>query len=254
MSRTREETARLALSLLDLTDLSDECTPEAIEGLTRKASTSFGPVAAVCIWPKFVAQAARALAGSPVRIATVVNFPGGMENVSDVIAMTEKAVDEGASEIDMVIPWPALVEGHPENVSARVARVRRAAGDAVVKAIIESGMLAKPDLIREATRGAIDGGADFVKTSTGKVPVNATPEAARIMMEEIKASGRNVGFKAAGGIRSVTDAEHYLGIADQIMGEDWTSPGTFRFGASGLLDDVIAVLEGRTKASSGNGY
>lgn len=254
MTQDRAEIARKALPMLDLTDLSDECTPEAITDLTRRARTAFGPVAAVCIWPKFVAQAARELSGSPIKIATVVNFPTGIEVASKVIETTEKAVEDGANEIDMVVPWPALLEGHPENISARVARVRRAAGDSVVKAIIESGMLAKPDLIREATLGAIDGGAEFVKTSTGKVPINATPEAARVMLEEIASAKRLVGFKAAGGIKTVADAEIYLDLADQIMGEDWATPSTMRFGASSLLDDLIAALEGRKSAQGSSGY
>ena len=175
-------TAQRALAALDLTDLSDDCTDDAIEDLANRARTPHGPVAALCIWPQFIGLARRALGNSSVKIATVVNFPSGTENASDVIAATEAAIEAGADEIDLVVPWPALLEGHPENIPARVSRIKRAADGRPVKAIIESGMLSKPDLIREAALGSINGGADFVKTSTGKVPVNATPDAARICL------------------------------------------------------------------------
>ena len=246
--------ARRALPLLDLTNLNDDCTADDIGDLISRARTPFGPVAAVCIWPRFVEQAAKALGNTPIRIATVVNFPSGNETASEVIAMTEQAVADGADEIDMVVPWAALLEGHPENISARVARVRRASEGRTLKAIIESGMLREASLIDEAARGAIDGGADFVKTSTGKVPTNATPEAARTILEAIKDLNRPVGFKAAGGIRNVSDASVYLDIADEIMGPDWAAPATFRFGASSVLDALIAAIEGRKGTENGNGY
>ena len=246
--------ARRALAALDLTNLNDDCTDADVDILVEKALTPHGPVAAVCIWPRFVTRAKAALRNAPVKVATVVNFPSGTEPASQVIAATEKAIEDGADEIDVVIPWPALLEGHPENIPARIARVKRAANDALVKAIIESGMLS-PDLIREATKGAIDGGADFVKTSTGKVPVNATPEAARIILEEIRESGVRAGFKASGGVKTTAQAAAFLELADQIMGEGWATPQTFRFGASSLLDALIATLEGRGPAgNAGSGY
>lgn len=246
--------ARRALELLDLTNLNDDCTKDDIDSLIKRARTPHGPVAAICIWPRFVEQAKALLGNSPIRIATVVNFPSGNEPAAKVIAETEAAVAAGADEIDMVVPWAALLEGHPENVSARVARVRRAAGDATLKAIIESGMLQKPNLIVEASLGAIDGGADFVKTSTGKVPINATPEAARAILSTIQKAKRGIGFKAAGGIRNVADASLYLDLADEIMGPDWAGPATFRFGASSVLDTLLAAIEGRDGTSDAGGY
>ena len=253
MTNIKSEATR-ALACLDLTDLSQDCCAQDINELCKRAVTRHGNVAAVCIWPDFVAQARGALKGSSVKIATVVNFPEGDHPASDVIDLTRKVREDGADEVDMVIPWKALLEGHPENVAARVARVKRAADGALVKAIIETGMLESPELIREATRGAIDGGADFVKTSTGKVPINATPAAARTVLEEIKEIGEDIGFKASGGVKTTEDAAEYLAIADQIMGPDWVSPSTFRFGASGLLDALSATLRAeaapKTKSSS----
>lgn len=231
-----------ALLAMDLTNLEADCTSDDIRDLAEAARTRHGKVAALCVWPQFVRQAASAMAGSGVEIATVVNFPGGDQPARDVIDMTKEAVACGATEIDVVVPWKMLLEGHPENISARVARVKTASDGACVKAIIESGMLRQPNLIRDATHGAIDGGADFVKTSTGKVPVNATPDAARIILEEIKASGKSVGLKVAGGIRTTEDAAEYLAIADDIMGPGWTTRDTFRIGGSSLLPDLLKTL------------
>ena len=254
MSVDLKAEASRALSCLDLTDLGDDCTASDVAALCKKAQTPYGNAAAVCIWPQFVGQAARALRNTEIKIATVVNFPQGDHPASDVIALTKQAREDGADEIDMVIPWKALMEGHPENVAARVARVKRAADGAIVKSIIETGMLVSPELIQEATRGAVDGGADFVKTSTGKVPINATPTAARIILEEIKTIGEDVGFKAAGGVKSTQDAADYLAIADEIMGPDWVTPTRFRFGASSVLDALLATLAGKSAPQTGQGY
>lgn len=254
MTNLRKDAAR-ALACLDLTDLSQDCCAQDINELCKKAQTRYGPTAAVCVWPDFVLQAANALKESSIKVATVVNFPEGDHPASEVIEMTQKVRENGADEIDMVIPWKALLEGHPENVAARVARVKRAADGAPIKAIIETGMLESTELIREATRGAIDGGADFVKTSTGKVPINATPAAAKVILKEIKSLEENVGFKVAGGVKTTEDASEYLAIADQIMGPDWVSPKTFRFGASGVLNALIATLSDATPPSeTGSDY
>ena len=249
-----KQAAERALACLDLTNLNDDCTASDVRELCRRAQTPFGPTAAVCVWPRFVHEAASALRATPIRIATVVNFPGGDHPASDVMDLTEQAIRDGADEIDMVIPWKALIEGHPENIPARVARVKGAAGTAPVKAIIESGMLGAAELITEATRGAIDGGANFVKTSTGKVPVNATPQAAETILTAIAASESAVGFKASGGVRTTADAAEYLALADRIMGKDWATPERFRFGASGVLSALLATLRGQDAPAAGDGY
>ena len=246
--------AKRALACLDLTDLSEACCERDISELCSKAQTPFGTAAAVCIWPKFVPKAAYLLRGTNIKVATVVNFPQGDHSAGDVIKLTERAREDGADEIDMVIPWKALMEGHPENVAARVARVKRAADGAKVKAILETGMLTTAEFIVEATQGAIDGGADFIKTSTGKVPINATPTSARIILEEIHRLKEDVGFKAAGGVKTTEDAAEYLSIADEIMGPDWASPETFRFGASSVLDALLATLSGKDAPKPSQGY
>lgn len=243
--------AQRALDCLDLTQLSDDCTNADILDLCKRARTRFGPTSTVCVWPRFVPTAASALGESSVKIATVVNFPTGNEPASQVMEMTKEAVSNGANEVDVVIPWKALLEGHPENVAARVARVKSSADGAIIKAIIETGMLATPDLIREATRGAVDGEADFITTSTGRVPVNATPEIARIILEEIKAIGEDVGFKAAGGVRTTRGSVEYLEIADEIMGDGWAMPDRFRIGGFDLLDPLLATLSGKDEPETG---
>lgn len=247
--------ARRALGLLDLTDLSDDCTPAAIDRLCARAVTPHGAVAAVCLYPRFVAQARRLLAGTGVRIATVVNFPAGGEDTAAVLAETEQAIADGADEIDTVMAWRAFLAGRAGFAETQLVRVKAVTGRrARLKVILETGEIGDPGAIRRAADLALAAGADFLKTSTGKVKVNATPDAARILLEAIAASGRtDVGFKPAGGIRTLDDAAAYLGLADAIMGPGWAVPATFRFGASGLLDALVAVLEGG-EAGPGAGY
>jgi deoxyribose-phosphate aldolase len=251
-NETNKALAQKALSLLDLTDLSDDCTEEAIELLCEKAQSKYGNTAAICIWPRFVKQARGILGeGNPVKIATVVNFPSGEMNVSDVKAETLQAIADGADEIDLVIPYKSYMLGAEASTRLMIASIRSVCKAPVkLKTILETGVMAEPELIRSASALALKEGADFIKTSTGKVSVNATPEAARIMLEEIKASGKPAGFKPAGGVRTVADAGVYLALADEIMGAGWARPETFRFGASGLLSDIIATLSGQDAAPS----
>ncbi len=235
--------ARRALVCLDLTNLEDGCDAAAIDDLCRRAQTQHGSVAAVCIWPRFVSQAARLLDRTGIKVATVVNFPGGDQPLDAVLEMTRTALGEGADEIDLVVPWRQLKAGDERAVTDCVLAVKAACGAAVLKAILETGELADPALIGLAAERALDGGADFLKTSTGKVKVNATPRAAEILLKAIALRGSHAGFKAAGGVRTTEDAALYLDIADRIMGSGWAGPRHFRFGASGLLAALIATLE-----------
>ncbi|WP_425479264.1 deoxyribose-phosphate aldolase [Hoeflea halophila] len=243
--------ALAALSSLDLTELGDAATEAATLALVDRAVSEFGPVAAVCIWPRFVAAARTKLgAASPVRIATVVNFPSGDMAIDEVVAETTRAVADGADEIDLVIPWKALIAGDEQAVRDMIRAVRGAApAPTTLKTILETGELNDPALISRASDIALEEKADFIKTSTGKVAVNATLDAARIMLEVIQRSGKQVGFKPAGGIRTVQDAGAYFALCEEILGAGWVSPTTFRFGASGLLGDILATLEDRTPAA-----
>ena len=238
-------TARRALACLDLTDLSDACSFEAAVALVARARTPHGAVAAVCLWPQFVSMARERLRDSGVRVATVINFPAGGEDVERVVEDTREALRDGADEIDLVIPWRALRRGDDKTVAGMIAAARdNIPSSRRLKCILETGELGAPDLIARASDIAIREGADFLKTSTGKTAVSATPAAARVMLERIKASGKPVGFKASGGVRTLADASTYLALADEIMGADWARPETFRFGASGLLDALLAALAG----------
>jgi deoxyribose-phosphate aldolase len=246
--------AARALPLIDLTDLGDTATEEGARDLCTRAVTPHGAVAAVCLWPRFVAVAKAALAGTGVRIATVVNFPAGGEDTRAVAAETAQAIADGADEIDLVMPWRALLAGRPGFAETQIVRVKRVCGErALLKVILETGEIGDPTLIRAAADLALGAGADFVKTSTGKVAINATPEAARILIEAVRDHGGTAGVKVAGGIRTVAEAAVYLDLADRIMGPAWARPATFRFGASGLLGDVLAALDGAASAPS-TGY
>jgi len=250
-----DATALRVLRLLDLTDLSDSPDAAAIEGLCNRAQSPFGQVAAVCIWPEFVAHAKAHLLEADVRVATVANFPDGDHDPTEVFATIETALADGADEIDLVMPWRALLAGDTGTASGLIAECRSRIPDGrVLKVILETGELRTEDNIRTASVLALEAGADFIKTSTGKVAVNATPEAARIMIAAIRDHGGHAGFKAAGGIRTVSDAAEYLAIADEIMGPGWAAPGTFRFGASGLLDDVLAALGAGDAGAPTTGY
>jgi len=247
--------AQRALRCLDLTDLTDNCTDQAIDALCKKAVDPRGPVAAICVWPQFVKRAQENLRGSSVRIATVVNFPAGGEEVDRVTDDVREALSDGANEIDLVLPYGALRRGDLSIAAEMVEAVRDLVDQGrLLKVILETGELKDAHLIDTASRLAIDAGADFIKTSTGKTPVSATPEAAEIMLNAIKASGRNVGLKPSGGIRTVADAKAYLDLADRIMGQGWATPRTFRIGASSVYDTLIAAIEGRDSAAATGAY
>ncbi|MGU3667651.1 deoxyribose-phosphate aldolase [Methylobacterium sp. A49B] len=233
--------ARRALPLLDLTDLGETCTETKIDALCRDAKR--GAVAAICVWPRFVEQGARALAGTGIRVATVINFPAGGEDCARATDDTAEALRDGADEIDLVLPYRALLRGDGAFARDMVEAVRDTCGAATLKVILETGELGDPGRIREASRLALEAGADFLKTSTGKSPVSATPEAAEAMLAEIRASGRPAGLKVSGGLRSVADAGIYLDLADRIMGPGWVGPRTFRLGASSLFETLIQARD-----------
>jgi deoxyribose-phosphate aldolase len=239
-----------ALRLLDLTDLSETCSDRGTDALCAKALDPRGPVAAVCLWPQFVSRAREALRDSAVRIATVVNFPQGTDDIDRVLDDVGEALGDGAQEIDLVLPYGAFLAGDTAAATEMIAAVRDVVDQGrTLKVILETGVLETPERIVAASRLAIAGGADFIKTSTGKTAVSATPSAAEVMLHAIKAAGRPVGLKPSGGIRTLADAAAYLALADRVMGPAWAVPKTFRFGASGLYDALIAVIEGRAEGS-----
>lgn len=239
----RQALAARALALVDLTDLGDHTTAEATAELCRRAVGPFGSTAAVCVWPRFVRQAAELLTGTDVRVATVVNFPAGGTDVDATVAETVGAIAAGAAEIDLVLPYHAFLAGDVEIAEIMIDAVRAvAAPPARLKVILETGEYRMLSDVTAASTLAIQHEADFIKTSTGKSATSATLTAAETMLTVIHELGRPVGLKPSGGIRTLADAADYLALADRIMGPDWASPATFRFGASGLLDALEAEM------------
>jgi deoxyribose-phosphate aldolase len=244
--------ARRALACLDLTALGDKEDSGTTTTLCAKSVTAHGHVAAVCLWPAYVAQAKAALAGTGVKIATVVNFPSGMEPLDEVLAATRKALADGADEIDVVLPFPRWLRGEKVMATTLIARAKEACGSKTLKVILESGAFPSTEKLALACVDVLEAGADFLKTSTGKIPQGATPEAARVLLEASKRG--KVGVKISGGVRTLADAETYLALADEIRGAHWAGPSTFRFGASGLLDALLAALDGRAAPAPAKGY
>ncbi len=247
--------AARALGLLDLTSLNDDDDEAVVDDLCARARTPFGPVAAVCLWPRFVARAKKRLHGSGIKVAAVANFPAGGDDLALALSDTREIVGQGGDEVDLVMPYNRWLAGDRDAAKEMVASTKRACGDAArLKVILETGKLGDRQHIYDASRDVIDAGADMIKTSTGKIAVSATLEAAEAMLTAIKESGRDVGFKAAGGIRDTAGAGQYLALADLIMGPDWVDPWRFRFGASGLLNDLLAVLGEGDRPAAQQGY
>jgi deoxyribose-phosphate aldolase len=270
----------LAIRMVDLTTLEGADTPGKVRALSAKAlrpdpsDPSCPAVAAVCVYPSMVPVAAEVLrgpaAGSPahrlsvageaalaergvVHLASVATaFPSGQSSLSVRIADTEAAVASGADEIDMVINRGAFLSGRYLEVYDEIVAVKAACGDAHLKVILETGELATYDNVRRASWLAMLAGGDFIKTSTGKVPVAATLPVTLVMLEAVRdfrvATGRQVGVKPAGGIRTTKDAIKYLVTVNETAGEDWLHPDWFRFGASTLLNDLLMQ---RTKLTTG---
>jgi deoxyribose-phosphate aldolase len=228
------------LPLVDLTSLGDDDTEPKIEHLCDRALET--GVAAVCVWPRFVRLARERLGTAPVRLATVANFPDGGDDIAAVVLETRAAIADGVDEVDVVAPIAAILEGDVGLVTELVQACREATPEQTLKVILETGRLQEPARIAAAARAAIMAGPDFLKTSTGKVSPGATLEAAALLLAVLKEAGGRVGIKLSGGIRTTQQAAGYVHLVDHFMGSGWTSPSTVRFGASTLLDDLLAVL------------
>jgi len=240
-------TARLALACLDLTSLNDADTEADVAKLCERAQGRHGPVAAVCVWPRFAAFARRQLP-SNIGVAAVANFPDGSTDIERAVRDTGEIVQSGAQDVDVVLPYAALTQGDDRAVSQLLNAVRKACPGLTLKVILETGVLAEDALIVRASKLALEAGADFLKTSTGKTPVSATAQAATLMLgciaDDAQAAGR-VGFKPSGGIRTVADAAIYIGLCRDALGPQALTAQRFRIGASGLLNDIEALLSGQ---------
>mgnify|MGYP001026833846 FL=1 len=234
--------AARALGLMDLTSLNDTDSQADIDLLCTRAISPAGAVAAVCVNPDLAGYAKRRLDGSGVKVATVVNFPAGLTNDAAVIAEIDAAVQAGADEIDAVLPQDLAAAGATADIERRLSAWQPHCGGRPFKIILESGLIADAGHLRAIADAAIAGGADMLKTSTGKGPPGASMAAAAVFCQAVLASERAVGVKLSGGIRTAGDAGRYLGLVDALMGVDWVQPNRFRFGASGLLTALLADL------------
>jgi deoxyribose-phosphate aldolase len=240
----------LAISVIDLTTLEGQDTPGKVRALCAKAQRpdpsdpSVPHVAAVCVYPDLVGVAVKALAGSGIHVASVATgFPSGRTSLEVKLAETRDAVAAGADEVDMVIDRGAFLAGRYGQIFEEIVAVKQACGDAHLKVILETGELATYDNVRRASWLAMLAGGDFIKTSTGKVSPAATLPVTLVMLEAVRdyleATGRQVGVKPAGGIRTSKDAIRYLVLVNETAGEDWLDPDWFRLGASSLLNDLL---------------
>jgi deoxyribose-phosphate aldolase len=244
----------LAIRCCDLTTLEGSDSPGKVRQLASKAirpapgDPSIPHVAALCVYPNLVSIAVEALRGSGVKVASVATgFPSGQVPLELRLAEIEQAVEAGADEIDIVISRGLFLAGDERSVFEEVAASKKAAGDAHVKAILETGELGSYDLIRRASLVAMAAGADVVKTSTGKISPASTLPVALVMAEAIRDfedyAGRAVGLKVAGGIRTAKDAIRYLVIVHETLGDAWLTPDRFRIGASSLLNDLLMQID-----------
>lgn len=251
---------KLAISMMDLTTLEGKDTPGKVRQMCQKAlrpldsDSGIGPCAAVCVYPNLVPIAKEVLRGSAVKVASVATaFPSGQSPLAVKLEDTRRAVDLGADEIDMVIDRGAMLSGDYGKVFDEIAATKEACGPAHLKVILETGELGSYDLVRKASEIGIAAGGDFIKTSTGKIQPAATPAVTLVMLEAIRdhfyATGRKIGMKPAGGVRTAKQALHYLVIVKETLGDAWLTPDLFRFGASALLNDVLMQLE---KERTGN--
>ena len=250
----KEQGLKLAIAMMDLTTLEGMDSPGKVRHLCSKAvrplpsRADVPSCAAVCVYPDLVKVAAEAVAGSGVQVASVATgFPSGRTDRRTKLREVELAVKAGATEIDMVIDRGAFLCGRYGEIYDEICAVKEACGDAHLKVILETGELKTYDNVRRASRIAMLAGADFIKTSTGKVAPASTRPVVLLMLEAVRdhyfETGRMVGVKAAGGIRSAKDALRYLVLVNETCGDKWMTPAWFRFGASSLLNDVLMQLE-----------
>ena len=235
------ECRKQVLSFIDLTTLEGADTKEKIMALCNKAKQH--KTAAVCVYPPFAKLVREQLKDTDIQTACVAGaFPAGQSPIHIKTAEVAYAIEQGAQEIDMVISRGTFLEGDYAAVGAEIKAIKQACGSAHLKVILETGELQTPENIKLASEIAITNGADFIKTSTGKIAVNATPDAAFVMLHVIKThyekTGQKIGFKAAGGISTPTDVEIYVKLVYAILGKDWLTPRLFRIGASRLVDKL----------------
>lgn len=257
---SKVEGLKLALSMIDLTTLEGKDTPGKVKQLCYKAIhphdrlDGIPKVAAICVYPTYVSLAKKELEGSGIYVASVATaFPSGQSSLKTKLSDTRFAVEEGADEIDMVISRGEFLAGNYEFVFDEIASIKEACGEAHLKVILETGELDTLDNVRKASELAMHAGADFIKTSTGKIQPAATLSVTYVMLDAIKdfylKTGKMIGMKPAGGISNSKIALQYLVMLNEVLGEKWMNKNYFRFGASSLANDILMQL---VKAETGH--
>ena len=247
----------LALSMIDLTTLEGKDSEGKVKQICYKAShlhhkhPGLPNVAAICVYPTMVPIAKKALEGTGINVASVATaFPSGMADINAKLDEVKSVVDAGADEVDMVISRGKFLSGDYDYVSDEISQVKDACGKAHLKVILETGELVTLDNVQLASDIAMEAGADFIKTSTGKVSPAATPPVVLTMLEAIRdfqtKTGKKIGMKPAGGIGTAKQAIQYLVMIKETLGEDWLSPDLFRFGASSLANDILMQIMKQT--------
>lgn len=250
------EVYKFCLSAIDLTTLSCCDSQETVEAMSRRAAQfemdfpHLQNVASICVYPPFVETVGLNIDGTPLRITSVAGgFPSSQTFLEVKMLEVAMAIENGADEVDIVINVGEILSGAYDEAANEIEVLRGESDGATLKVILETGALKSPELIYNASLLAMAAGADFIKTSTGKIDVSATPEAAVVMCKAIKEyynkTGRKVGFKAAGGIRTAEDAALYYTIVKEILGEEWLTTDLFRIGASSAANNILSTIEGK---------
>ena len=241
---------------MDLTTLRPEDTRSSVSALVEKVTRlraeypSYPLPASICVYPNFASVVKEQRVSPELHVTCVAGcFPSSQSFLEVKLREVQMAIETGADQIDIVLALNAFLDGKEEEAAEEIRAIRKVCSDSVVlKVILETGVLKTPELIRKASFLAMQAGADFIKTSTGKVPVNATPEAAEVMCEAIRdfynQTGRKVGFKAAGGISTAEDALLYYNIGLRVLGEEWLNSKYFRFGVSRVGNALMSAIEG----------
>ena len=250
------EVYKFCLSAIDLTTLSCCDSEESVEAMARRAAEfeidypHLQNVASICVYPPFVETVGLNIDGTPLRITSVAGgFPSSQTFLEVKMLEVAMAIENGADEVDVVINVGKILTGAYDEAANEIEVLRGESDGATLKVILETGALKTPELIYNASLLAMAAGADFIKTSTGKIDVSATPEAAVVMCKAIKEyhekTGRKVGFKAAGGVRTAEDAALYYTIVKEILGEEWLTTELFRIGASSAANNILSAIEGK---------
>ena len=250
------EVYKFCLSAIDLTTLSCCDSEESVEAMARRAAEfeidypHLQNVASICVYPPFVETVGLNIDGTPLRITSVAGgFPSSQTFLEVKMLEVAMAIENGADEVDVVINVGKILTGAYDEAANEIEVLRGESDGATLKVILETGALKTPELIYNASLLAMAAGADFIKTSTGKIDISATPEAAVVMCKAIKEyhekTGRKVGFKAAGGVRTAEDAALYYTIVKEILGEEWLTTELFRIGASSAANNILSTIEGK---------